>query len=131
MTTSQPGTLVVSILIAVCLVTPALAAPAQPAGQGEAKNEVPFTAPYDGDPGLTLAYAQLARLEAQAAGDSRSAQTFTGSVGAPGTGFSWIDAAIGALAALGMCLLLAGALAARRRPPVASASPGLHGRGGL
>jgi hypothetical protein len=130
MTTSQPVTLVVFILIAaVCLVPPALAAPSQPVGQGEAKNEPPFTAPYNGDPGLMQAYAKVARLEAQAADESKSTPGFTDSVGSPRSGFSWIYASLGALAAFGTCLLLAGVLSARRRHPVAPVSPGLLGRG--
>ncbi len=130
MTTSRPLTLVVSMLIAaVWLAPPALAAPSAPVAQGEAKNGSPFTAPYNGDPGLTLAYAKIARLEAQAAGEPKSTPRFTDSVGSPRSGFSWIDASIGALAALGTCLLVAGALSTRRRPAAAPASPGLLGRG--
>ncbi len=84
------------------------------APQGEQKNEAPFTSPYS-DPGLALAYAKVAQLQAALAGEAKNGPPFTDGVSS-GAGFHWADAAIGAVAMLAVCLLvLAGALAFRRR----------------
>ncbi len=94
--------------------TPQTAAP-----QGEAKSETPFNATYSGDPGLALAYAKVAELaKLEAAGEPKNTPPFTDSVGSSGAGFSWIDASVGALMALGACLLFASAIALRRRAGV-------------
>lgn len=89
----------------------------RPFGQGEAKNGAPFTARYQEDPGLAVAYAKVETLQASA-GESTSTPSFTASAGSPGSGFSWIDASIGSVAALGGCLLAAGAIGLRRRAAV-------------
>ncbi len=147
MSKSNPIRIAVAALAgAACFAPCAIAAAASPAAQGEAKNVVPFTAPYSAprpsihytaatpqtvvaqgeaksgvpfnatysdDPGLALAYAKVAKLEA--AGEPKNTPPFTDSVGSSGAGFSWIDASVGALMALGACLLFASAIALRRR----------------
>lgn len=151
MSTSNPIRIAVAALAgAACLAPCAVAAPVSPAGQGEAKNLTPFTAPYAAsrsgvryttstpqtpvpqgeakngapfdatyseDPGLAPAYAKIARLEA--ASEAKNTPAFTDSAGFPRSGFNWIDASIGALVALGACLLVAGAVALRRHASVA------------
>ncbi len=87
-------------------------APAVP--QGEPKSMAPFASPYT-DPGLSLAYAKVAQLQAELAGEAKNGPPFTDRISS-GTGFHWVDAAVGAAAVLGACLLvLAGLLALRRR----------------
>lgn len=104
--------------------------------QGEAKNGTPFTSIYSEDPGLALAYAKIAKLEAQVTGESKNTPPFTDAVVSVGSGFHWLDASIGALAGVGVCLLAAGAIASRhsgfrRRTPVSPVSPRLFGRSAL
>jgi hypothetical protein len=93
-------------------------------GQGEPKNEPPFTSRYSADPGLALALREAANLEGQAPfGERKNGVPFTHRVtvqepilAVGSNGFRWTDAAIGSAATFGFCLVCAGAALAVRRP---------------
>jgi hypothetical protein len=94
------------------------ATPLSPMPQGEAKNAMPFRTTYNEDPGLARAYAKIATLETQVTGEAKNTPPFTDSVGSPRSGFDWIEVSLVALGALGAFLVLAGAIALRRRTSV-------------
>jgi hypothetical protein len=76
---------------------------------GEPKNEYPFTAKAVADPGLERALRE-ASSPSLGLGESKAEPPFTAPVIIAGPrSFDWTDAGIGALAALGLCLLGAGA----------------------
>jgi len=80
---------------------------------GEAKNEPPFTNPASADPGLAVALYEVEHGQVAPQSRHRSAVKIVPVLDEASPGFNWLDASIGALAALGVCTLGAG-LRARR-----------------
>jgi hypothetical protein len=121
-------------LVAVSLAPSALAAAPRPsnglAPQGEAKDEAPFTARYSADPGYAAALravAAMAMPSRTVGGEAKNTPPFTrpvtggNAIDVSRPGFSWLDAAVGAAGAFGLCLVLFGAVLVVQRPP---AGPG-------
>lgn len=77
---------------------------------GEPKNELPFTRPSNDDPGLARALREVSRGIPAPTGEPKSEPPFTlpapsrPTVVVPGRAFDWTDAAIGALATIGIGL---------------------------
>jgi hypothetical protein len=87
-----------------------------PAGQGEAKNELPFTRRVAG------ARQGSTNAAIRGAGEPKNELPFTESMTAAsvasGTGFSWIDAGLGTILGISLCVAgMGGVLLVRHRTP--------------
>jgi hypothetical protein len=83
-------------------------------GQGESKNQLPFTRP--------VATGEDARIAQSVAGEAKNDLPFTQAVESPATGgteggFDWGDAGIGLAAGVGMAALIGGGLLLTYRGP--------------